>query len=668
MQEQPLNSADLMVVGCYFFIIIGVGIWASFVSKGSSVQGYFLAGRTMSWYMIGASLFVSNIGSEHFVGLAGSGASGGVGVGAWELNALLLLQLLGWVFMPVYISSGVSTMPEYLERRFGGNRLRIYLAILTLILYCLTKISVNLYSGALFIKQALGWPFYTSVIILVMLTGIMTITGGLTVVMYTDSFQAILMISGAVYLTIVGFIKVGGYYEMKEAYMQSTPNITFAQDKYNITIDPNNECFPKPSNDSFRILKEVNHPETPWLGFLIGQTPSSIWYWCTDQVIVQRALAAKSLSHAQGGTLMAGLIKALPLYIMVMPGMISRILFTDELVCVPGDHCAAVCGSETGCTNNAYPKLVLGIMPSGARGLMMAVMIAALMSDLDSIFNSASTIFTLDLYKKFKKKASSAELIIVGRCFIVLLIAVSVAWVPIIENFQGGQLFFYIQEVSNYISPPIAAIFLVSMLWTKCTEKGAFYGGLLGSLLGIVRLIFIFASPQHVCGVPDERPNFISKLHYMYYSAIIFLTSTIVCICVSYFTWKDGSHHRSISRLTFWTRYGSEFLLDKKEAISSDEAITSVELQPMNRSSNMDIKENESFVVQNRNSGKGCLRKFFTVVCRVKCDENDVSDEQPQEHLRSLKQSNLQRKLLGLGFIVSCSIGVGMYIFWSLPE
>lgn len=669
MQEQPLNTADLLVVGCYFVIIVGVGIWASFVSKGSSVQGYFLAGRTMSWYMIGASLFVSNIGSEHFVGLAGSGASGGVGVGAWELNALLLLQLLGWVFIPVYISSGISTMPEYLEKRFGGNRLRIYLAVLTLILYCLTKISVNLYSGALFIKQALGWPFYTSVIILVLLTGIMTITGGLTVVMYTDSFQAVLMIAGAVYLTTVGFMKVGGYYAMKEAYMQAIPNITFVKENYNITINPNNECFPKPANDSFRILKEIDHPETPWLGFLIGQTPSSIWYWCTDQVIVQRALAARSLSQAQGGTLMAGLIKALPLYIMVMPGMISRILFTDALVCVPGDHCAAVCGSETGCTNNAYPKLVLGIMPSGARGLMMAVMIAALMSDLDSIFNSASTIFTLDLYKKIKKTASNAELIIVGRCFIVVLIGVSVAWVPIIENFQGGQLFFYIQEVSNYISPPIAAIFLVSMLWTKCTEKGAFYGGLSGSLLGIIRLIFIFASPQHMCGVPDTRPNFITNLHYMYYSAIIFITSIIVCIFVSLITWKDSSHHQNISRLTFWTRYGSDCSLAKRESVFSDDIVSSVEMQPMNGSNSVNIKENENFVFETKIVEKGFLRKFFTLVCQVEFNNDDVLNEKPQEfQLRSLEQSYLQKKLLGLGFIVSCSIGVGMYIFWSLPE
>nr|CAB3266300.1 sodium/myo-inositol cotransporter [Phallusia mammillata] len=673
MGGQSLDVADLCVILTYFVIIIGIGIFASCVSKRNTVQGYFLAGRNMNWFLVGASLFVSNIGSEHFVGLAGSGAAGGIGVGAWELNALMLLQLLGWVFIPVYIASGICTMPEYLERRFGGKRLRVYLATLTLIIYCLTKISVNLYSGALFIQQAIGWPLYTSVTLLVCLTGLLTVTGGLTVVMYTDSMQALLMVSGALYLTIQGFLQIGGYYEMKEQYMQTTSNLTYIELQYNITINESDSCIPKPREDSFKMLKDVTDDEMPWLGFLLGQTPSSIWYWCTDQVIVQRALAAKSLSHAQGGTLLAGFIKILPIYIMVMPGMISRVLFTDDLVCIPGEHCMQLCGSAAGCTNLAYPRLVLGVMPSGARGLMMAVMIAALMSDLDSIFNSASTIFTLDLWKRFRKAASNTELMVVGRIFIVALIIISIAWVPIILQFQGGQLFFYIQEVTNYISPPIAAIFLTGILWKGCTEKGAFYGGLCGSALGLARLVTIFLYTPPICGEEDLRPAFLSKFHYMYYSAMLFFVTIIVAVAVSHFTKQPD---KDLSRLTYWTRY------------DESPSMKQIELNPMNG----DGKNGD--VITNKETGKGdfennpMLKKetvdeptdeemenemsrwrsigcgIFRFVCGIR-KEGDTSDE-PEVVFPTLYQRSREKVLLTAGLVVIMGAGIFLYIFWSV--
>ncbi|XP_002130755.2 sodium/myo-inositol cotransporter [Ciona intestinalis] len=661
--SNQLNTADLSVVVVYFLLILIIGVVASCLSRRDTVQGYFLAGRNMNFFLVGASLFVSNIGSEHFIGLAGSGASGGIGVGAWELNALMLLQLLGWVFIPVYIASGICTMPEYLEKRFGGKRLRIYLATLTLILYCLTKISVNLYSGALFIQQSMGWHLYSSVTLLVCLTALLTVTGGLTVVMYTDSLQAVLMIGGALYLTIQGFIYTDGYYGMKEKYMMASPNITYIEDTYNITVNESDSCFPKPREDSFTMLKGITDDEMPWLGFLLGQTPSSIWYWCTDQVIVQRALAAKSLSHAQGGTLMAGFIKILPMYIMVMPGMISRVLYKNEIACVPGEHCYQVCGSESGCSNLAYPKLVLGVMPSGARGLMMAVMIAALMSDLDSIFNSSSTIFTLDLWKRLRKSASNTELMIVGRLFIVLLVGVSIAWVPIILQFQGGQLFFYIQEVTNYISPPIAAIFLTGILWRGCTEKGAFYGGLVGSTLGLARLITIFVYTPPKCGEIDTRPWFLTKLHYMYYSAILFSTTIIVAVVVSYFTRK--SQVQDLARLTYWTRNVSLPPPEKYELglIKSENSIK--------KSDERDIPSDAEDEVSIINSPpttfslKQCMVKSARFVCGIK-DPADIAAKEEEKVFPSMHQGRREKIFLSAALFLILGCGVFMYIFWSV--
>lgn len=546
-----MEVADIVVVGLYFLLVLGIGLLATWKANRTTVSGYFLAGRSMNWAAVGASLFVSNIGSEHFIGLAGSGAASGFSVAAWEFNALLLLQLLGWLFIPVYITSGVYTMPEYLSKRFGGQRLKVYFAMLTLVLYIFTKLSVNLYTGALFIQESLGWNLYLSIILLITMTAILTITGGLVAVIYTDTVQAFLMIAGALTLTGISLFKVGGLEGVRTKYMQASPNITAIMLSYpNLTFPES--CFqhlhPKPA--SLKILRGPGDSDLPWPGFLLGQTPASIWYWCADQVIVQRVLATKNIAHAKGSTIMAGFLKILPMFIIVIPGMIARILFADDLVCISPEHCMEVCGSAAGCSNVAYPRLVMSVMPVGLRGLMLAVMIAALMSDLDSIFNSASTIFTLDIYKMLRKQASSQELLIVGRLSVVFVVIISIAWVPVIIEMQGGQMFYYIQEVSDYLTPPIAAMFLLAVLWHRCNETGAFWGALTGFVLGSIRLSLAFIYREPLCDQPDERPSFIKDVHFMYIAAILFWISAIVTIVVSLLT--APPKEEQITTTTFW--------------------------------------------------------------------------------------------------------------------
>ncbi|KAK6309741.1 hypothetical protein J4Q44_G00196220 [Coregonus suidteri] len=526
-----MEAADIAVVALYFILVLGIGFFAMWKANRSTVSGYFLAGRSMTWVVIGASLFVSNIGSEHFIGLAGSGAASGFAVGAWEFNALLLLQLLGWVFIPVYIHSGVYTMPEYLSKRYGGNRLKVYFAALSVLLYIFTKISVDLYAGALFIQESLGWNLYLSIILLISMTALLTVTGGLVAVMYTDTLQAVLMISGALSLTIISLIKVGGIEGVRTKYMLAVPNVTAILASGNFTYSASCRIEPKP--DSLRILRGPLDEDIPWPGFLLGQTPASIWYWCADQVIVQRVLAAKNIAHAKGATLMAGFLKVLPMFIIVIPGMISRILFVDEIACIGPEHCLAVCGSRAGCSNIAYPRLVMAVMPMGLRGLMMAVMIAALMSDLDSIFNSASTIFTLDIYQSARRGASQKELLLVGRLFVVFMVVISIAWVPVIIEMQGGQMYLYIQEVAGYLTPPIAALFLLGVFWKRCNETGAFWGGMTGFVLGTTRLILAFIYREPPCDQPDDRPFFITHVHYMYVAAGLFWVSGLVAVVVS---------------------------------------------------------------------------------------------------------------------------------------
>uniref|UniRef100_A0A146Q070 Sodium/myo-inositol cotransporter n=1 Tax=Fundulus heteroclitus TaxID=8078 RepID=A0A146Q070_FUNHE len=529
--QTRMEAVDIAVVALYFVLVLVIGLFAMWKANHSTVSGYFLAGRSMTWVVIGASLFVSNIGSEHFIGLAGSGAASGFAVGAWEFNAILLLQLLGWVFIPVYIHSGVYTMPDYLSKRYGGNRLKVYFACLSVLLYIFTKLSVDLYAGALFVQESLGWNLYLSIGLLISMTALLTITGGLVAVLYTDALQAVLMIGGALTLTIMSLIKVGGLEGVRTKYMQAIPNVTAIMAAGNYTYSPSCRIEPKP--DSLRILRGPLDEDIPWPGFLLGQTPASIWYWCADQVIVQRVLAAKNIAHAKGSTIMAGFLKILPMFLIVIPGMISRILFTDEIACIGPEHCLAVCGSKAGCSNIAYPRLVMAVMPVGLRGLMMAVMIAALMSDLDSIFNSASTIFTLDIYQTARKAASQRELLIVGRMFVVFMVLISIAWVPVIIEMQGGQTYLYIQEVAGYLTPPIAALFLLGVFWRRCNETGAFWGGMTGFTLGAIRLILAFLYRQPLCDQPDDRPFFILHIHYMYFAAGLFWMSGLVAVVVS---------------------------------------------------------------------------------------------------------------------------------------
>uniref|UniRef100_A0A8K9XDU7 Sodium/myo-inositol cotransporter n=1 Tax=Oncorhynchus mykiss TaxID=8022 RepID=A0A8K9XDU7_ONCMY len=619
-----LDAADIVVVVMYFILVLAIGFFAMMKANRSTVSGYFLAGRSMNWAMIGASLFVSNIGSEHFI------------VAAWEFNALLLLQLLGWVFIPVYIHSGVYTMPEYLAKRFGGRRLKVYFAALSLLLYIFTKLSVDLYSGALFIQESLGWNLYLSIILLITVTALLTVTGGLVAVIYTDTLQAFLMIGGALCLTAISLVKVGGLEGVRTKYMEARPNITAILASSNFTYIPS--CHVEPKPDSLRILRGPLDKDLPWPGFLLGQTPASIWYWCADQVIVQRVLAARSISHAKGATLMAGFLKILPMFIIVIPGMISRILFADELACISPEHCMEVCGSRAGCSNIAYPRLVMSVMPVGLRGLMMAVMIAALMSDLDSIFNSASTIFTLDIYKMARERASSRELMVVGRVFVVFMVVISIAWVPVIIEMQGGQMFYYIQEVSDYLTPPIAALFLLGVLWRRCNETGAFWGGIVGFALGATRLVLAFVYREPHCDEPDERPSFVKDVHFMYVAAGLFWISGLVA-ALSYM--ESPSNLQNGGHPTF-------------------------------SSTGMAVNQEKPWVVccGGVEGEKGRCVRVLEWFCGFKEEPAKTRPRSAEEEERllqeMLQETPRTRLILNMGLVLVCSVGVFLFIYFSL--
>ncbi|XP_064413152.1 sodium/myo-inositol cotransporter-like [Latimeria chalumnae] len=716
--KASMEAADIAIVALYFVLVLTIGFFAMWKSNRSTVSGYFLAGRSMTWAAVGASLFVSNIGSEHFIGLAGSGAASGFAVGAWELNAVLLLQLLGWVFIPVYIRSGVYTMPEYLSKRYGGHRIQIYFAGLSLLLYVFTKLSVDLYAGALFIQESLGWNLYLSVILLIGMTALLTVTGGLVAVIYTDTLQAILMVVGALILMVAGIVEVGGFEELKRRYMLATPNVTGILLSHNFTN--NFVCHVDPKPDSLKMLREPSDEDIPWPGFLLGQTPASVWYWCADQVIVQRVLAAKNIAHAKGSTLMAGFLKLLPLFIIVVPGMISRVLFVDDIVCINPEHCMEVCGSKAGCSNIAYPRLVMKILPVGLRGLMMAVMIAALMSDLDSIFNSASTIFTLDIYKYFRKAATSREMVIVGRVFVVFMVVVSIAWVPIIVEMQGGQMYLYIQEVADYLTPPVAALFILGVIWKRCNEFGAFYGGMVGFVLGVTRLILAFVYRVPECNQPDTRPSFIRNVHYMYIATTLFWITVAVTVIVSLLTppptkeqirtttiWslkdrniEQTSFEEDACRLTgknYVECHGGDFLnmANGKPELVKNSSSSGVDVSLLvaggdgpnlpNSTSHSEAETPVDYysngqatlvsqVHQDRETSNKKERKWWKLpdwFCGHKSESGnkDTSRDLVENEimcLQMLHETPQVKRLLNIGLAIVCSVGIFMFVYFSL--
>uniref|UniRef100_A0A8C8ID50 Sodium/glucose cotransporter 1 n=1 Tax=Oncorhynchus tshawytscha TaxID=74940 RepID=A0A8C8ID50_ONCTS len=527
-------------------------MFAAMVSTNrATVGGFFLAGRSMVWWPIGASLFASNIGSGHFVGIAGTAAAAGIAIGGFEWNALVVVILLGWLFVPIYIKAGVVTMPEYLKKRFGGQRIRIYLSVLSLFLYVFTKISADMFSGAIFINQALGLNIYLAVVLLLSITALYTVTGGLAAVIYTDTLQTIIMVVGSFILMGYAFNQVGGYENFQERYMMAMPTQT--------GVNISKRCY-TPRPDSFHIFRDAVTGDLPWPGLVFGLTVQATWYWCTDQVIVQRCLSAKSLSHVKAGCILCGYLKLLPMFVMVFPGMISRILYPDEVACVDPDECQMYCGASVGCTNIAYPKLVVDLMPNGLRGLMLSVMMASLMSSLTSIFNSASTLFTMDIYTKIRSSASEKELMIAGRVFILVLIGVSIAWIPVVQSAQSGQLFDYIQSITSYLTPPIAATFMLAIFCKRVNEPGVFYGLMIGLAIGLSRMIAEFAYGTGSCVAPTNCPEIICGVHYLYFSIILFCISCLVILTISLMTKPIEDKH--LYRLCWKLRNHTEERLD----------------------------------------------------------------------------------------------------------
>ena len=500
---QTLESLDWISIAVYFTLLAGIAILV-IKNKKNNTEDYFLAGRNVGWFVVGASIFASNIGSEHVVGLAGAGASDKLPMLIYEIHAWIVL-ILGWVFLPFYQRAGVFTMPEFLEKRFD-SRLRWILSVFSIVAYVLTKISVTIYAGGIVVSALLGIDFWTGAIATVILTGLYTVLGGMRAVVYTETLQALVLIVGAGVLTYIGLDRVGGWESMKA------------------TVTPEYLNMWRPATD----------PDFPWPSLFISSTIVGIWYWCTDQYIVQRTLTAKNIKEGRRGTIFGALMKLLPVFLFLIPGVIALTLkMRGELHWDSPDE--------------AFPVLMSNLLPAGLRGLVAAGLLAALMSSLASVFNSVSTLFTVDIYKKLRPETPEKKLVQTGQIATLVVVLIGILWIPIMSNISG-VLYEYLQSVQTYIAPPIAAVFVMGIAHKRINAQGAYITLIAGFIIGFGRIFLEIMSDSFT---PGSILFNLGTMNYLTFGAWFFLFCILTLIGVSLATEKQADE--KVVNLTFGT-------------------------------------------------------------------------------------------------------------------
>ncbi len=500
-----LGPWDIAIILVYFGVILWIARWAAqSKSESRGSVDYFLAGKSQGWLVVGTSLFASNIGSEIILGVSGAGARGDMPLANFEIIASLVLILLGWVFVPFYLRTGVYTMPEFLEKRYS-RACRNYLSVVSILAYVITKISLIIFAGAL-VFETIGIPFWTGAIVTVIATGFYTVLGGLKAVIYTDMVQAFVLLAGTIAVTLFGLHHLGGWDGMVNT-------LTVAAEQ------PSNP----PVERFFNLWRPMTDTEYPWTGMLFGAPILGVWYWCTDQYIVQRTLSAKDVSNARKGALFAGYLKLLPVFIFFIPGVIAYALLQQGELSFTMEN-----------ADQALPAMITTFLPAGLKGIAIAGLLAALMSSLSSAFNSSSTLLTIDFYREWKPKASERDLVRFGQLATVVLVIVSLGWIPFMRALMDGGIFKYLQSVQAYISPPIAAVFLFGLFYKWINARGAIVALWAGFVLGVLRLVTEFMSKEGSLNVEkDSLLGIFLEINFLHFALFLFLFCALVLMVVS---------------------------------------------------------------------------------------------------------------------------------------
>jgi len=559
-RESRITALDWLTIALYFGILLGVATWVIRRAKDSATD-YFLAGRNLGWWVIGASIFASNIGSEHIVGLAGSGATSGVAMAHYELHAWALL-VLAWVFVPFYMRSQVFTMPEFLERRFN-EKCRYILSIVSIITFIVAKIAVGIFAGGvvfgtlfpdvtLSIGGATIDAFWIGSVLVIVLTGLYTTLGGMRAVAYNDAVQVTVLILGSFLLTAYGLVRLGGWTELRHICGSDMFNL------WKPLIPHGVQCTWSPviqTNAAGHIVKQAWYfnDNFPWLGMLFCAPVIGLWYWCTDQYIVQRALGAPNEAVARRGSIFAAFLKLSPVYLFIVPGLICFALARSGKVPELAPMIGPDGQSIPAMSNAAFPMMVQYLLPPGIRGIVVAGLLSALMGSLAGVFNACSTLFTVDLYQKWKPQSSQHQLVRMGRIATTAMVLIALAWIPVIKNAKG--LYTYLQSVQGYLAPPIFVVFFLGVFFKRMSGAGALWAMIVGFALGIFRMMVDTPVTLGVGGFNGYEPGsflwIVNNIYFQYFSVLITIVSAIVMVTVSYAT--AAPDMQKIQSLTFGT-------------------------------------------------------------------------------------------------------------------
>jgi SSS family solute:Na+ symporter len=564
-----LSALDWLLIAGYFAIVFGIAWWAYLKEKQSqTTTEYFLAGRNLGWWVIGAAVFSSNIGSEHLVGLAGSGATDGVAMAHYELHAWCLL-VLAWVLVPFYMRSQVFTMPEFLEKRFSPIN-RTVLSIISLVAYVLTKLAVGIFAGgivfAVMIPEVHLWgldSFWIGSIAVILLTGIYTIMGGMRAVAYTSAIQTLILVIGSACVTVYGLLALAGdggtigqgWAALREWAGSDMFNLwkPMVPEGARATWAP---VLEKNADGNITRMAWYFNGNYPWLGMLFCAPIIGLWYWCTDQYIVQRVLGAQNEQVARRGSICSAALKLLPVFIFIIPGMIAFALAhsgmnADLQTTFFGDAAPVRENLIRDNAQQAFPMLVAKILPSGVRGIVVAGLLAALMSSLAGAFNASAALFTIDFYSKLKPQAPQKQVVWVGRVATVVMVLIGLAWIPVIKGGKG--LYDYLQGIQSYLAPPIFVVFFLGVFSKRLNAKGCLWALIVGFALGLFRLavdtpIKLFKDFSYTEG---SFFWIINNMYFQYYSLVIFLVCIGVMVVVSHMTSPPA--YDKIQGLTYGT-------------------------------------------------------------------------------------------------------------------
>jgi SSS family solute:Na+ symporter len=556
-----LTGLDWLAIALYFGLLIGVAAWVVRKNKDTAAD-YFLAGRNLGWWVIGASIFASNIGSEHIVGLAGSGATDGVALAHYELHAWCLL-VLAWVFVPFYSRALVFTMPEFLERRFSTSS-RYVLSITSIITFIVSKIAVGIFAGGVVFATLLPEvhitlgsttinSFWIGSVAVICLTGLYTTLGGMRAVVYNDAVQVIVLIGGSACLTFYGLHRLGGWGELRHFCGSEMLNLwrPITPAGVQSTWAPVLE-----TNAAGAVTRQAWYfnGNFPWPGMLICAPIIGLWYWCTDQYIVQRALGAPNETIARRGSIFAAFLKLFPVYLFIIPGLICFALAKSgklpELASMVGADGKPVPAEAQA----AFPLMVKYLLPPGLRGIVVAGLLSALMGSLAGVFNACSTLFTVDLYQKFRPLASQTQLVRMGRIATVVMILISLAWIPVIQGAHG--LYGYLQSVQGYLAPPIFVVFFFGVFWKRLNAQGCLWAMVVGFVIGSFRMIVDTPVTMKLAGfeggyTPGSFLWVVNNINFQYFSVLITVVSAVVMVAMSYATAVPD--YERIKGLTFAT-------------------------------------------------------------------------------------------------------------------